>query len=133
IERFEYAEPSTSSASPYPYWLSLVDRSAGYDKDVALQEVFCIVPEGEGLRNSITVIRNDLPSLGCGCAECSAVSCFDYLPPTVHAISAHTADTDSKLHITITGDNFGINPVVLVGPDGAAPKVQSRGVELHGV
>src|SRR5690606_5270328 len=114
IDSFQYIDPASPS---YPNYVFLIDTSAGYDENVALQEIICAVPEGEGLRNSIIITRNDLPSLGCGCEECSTMSCFDYLPPTVDAISADSADTDSRMQIVITGNNFGINPTVLVDPD----------------
>lgn len=129
IKTFIGADPLLNP-QVYATLYSLVDQSAGFDNGVALQQLTCVVPEGEGQRNSITITRNALPSLGCGCEECSDVSCFDYLPPTVNAVSAYAADTDSRLQVTITGNNFGLNPEVLVGPRAvAAPLV--RGLSLN--
>lgn len=79
------------------------------------QRIKCTVPEGQGRRQSVVVMRGGLESLGCGCSLCTSAPCFDYLPPVITSVTPLESPTPGGGFITLTGDNFGLTPRLFVG------------------
>lgn len=121
-------------------WNALAAEVPNEDCNLDFQEVICKLPEGEGKRNSIKVNRGGSRSIGCGCNLCQDCSCFSYNVPVIHSIKTPYAFTEcistlcdasnynsitcqshfskgptvGNYTISLSGKNFGVNPVVTV-------------------
>lgn len=70
-----------------------------------------ILPPGQGTNATIAVQAND---------QSATNQSFSYAPPLLSNVTAASRPTAGGVHLTLTGSNFGISPLVTVGGNSAS-------------
>lgn len=75
------------------------------------------LPAGEGTNLPVVLTAGGVSS--------NALS-FSYLPPAITSLSTSTGPTLGGSTLTLNGSNFGLNPIVVIGPSSALVTVRSH-------